>query len=188
MKYAFALFLLISSFLASAQLTDFDFAGAGYPDFPVDENTQMVSYSKVINVDGVSADELYELGLEWINTYFKNSSSVMQVKDKDNHHLEGKHSFYVMKDVKGNMVKGELIKYQFTIRFRDGRYKYEVTKINVQKAAYYGIEKWILGEDEMADEHVPYYLDQIHVFMTEDFLASLVEGIQPKKEIKEEEW
>jgi len=188
MKSLLLALTIASPCFAFSQLSDFDFTQAGYPEFPVDEATQMVDYSEVVDVEGKSADELYDLGLEWINTYFKNSSSVMQVKDKESHTLEGKHSFYVMKDIKGSSVKGELIKYQFTLRFRDGRYKYNVTRINVQKSAYYGIEKWILGEDSFADENIPDYLDQIHEFFTEDFILSMTEGIQPKKVVKEEDW
>jgi hypothetical protein len=179
---------MCTGILLQAQVNEIDLSAYGIPNFPIDEVTEMVTYSDVVEVEGVTANDLYDLALEWINDYYKNSSSVMQVKDKENGVLEGKHSFYVMKDVNGSQVKGDLIKYMFTIRVRDGRYKYTITKINVQKSAYYGIENWIQDEDKISDIEIQESLEQISVFFLESYIPSMFEGIQPKKEHKEEDW
>ncbi len=188
MRQSLVLLLSILTLQGFGQLSNMDFTSYGLPDFPIDEETQLVSYSDIVNVEGVSAADLYQLGLDWINKYYKNSSSVMQAKDNQKFLLEGKHSFYVMKDIKGNEVKGELIKYQFNLMFRDGRYKYVITKINVQKTAYYGIENWLTDETLSAEYDIQSYLEQIHLFFTETYIPSMLEGIVPAEEKVEEAW
>ena len=188
MRLSLVLFLSTISFYSFGQLSNMDFTSYGLPDFPIDEETQLVSYSDVVNVDGVAAADLYQLGLDWINKYYKNYSSVMQVKDNQKFLLEGKHSFYVMKDIKGSQVKGELIKYQFNLMFRDGRYKYVITKINVQKTAYYGIENWLTDETLSTEFDIQSYLEQIHIFFTETYIPSMLEGIVPAEKKVEEQW
>lgn len=180
--------LMSGALLAGAQETEMDLSSWGLPTFPLDEETGLISFSDVVEVEGVAKDDLYELALSWINTYYKSSSTVMQVKDKTNGILEGKHSFYVMREVNGAQVKGDLIKYMFNIRVRDGRYKYTITKINVQKTAYYGIEEWIKDENKISDSEIQSFLEQIHIFFTETYIPSMTEGIQPKVEKKEEDW
>ncbi|HAE14449.1 MAG TPA: hypothetical protein DCG24_09455 [Bacteroidetes bacterium] len=188
MRSIFFSILCLFTLSVMAQDKQIDLSAWGLPSFPLDEETQLISFSDVVDVEGVSAADLYQLGLNWIGDYYKNSSSVMQVKDADNGILEGKHSFYVMRDVNGQMVKGDLIKYQFNIRFRDGRYKYTITRINVQKSAYYGIEEWINDENKISDPEIQDFLEQIHTFFTEEYIPAMTEGIQPKKEAKEEDW
>ncbi|MFN3940430.1 MAG: DUF4468 domain-containing protein, partial [Chitinophagales bacterium] len=140
------------------------------PPFEFDEETNLVTYTDVVNVEGVNKDNLYDLASDWIRKYYKNSTTVMQVQNKTDGILEGRHSFYVMREVNGLQTKGDLIKYSFKIQCRDGRYKYTITKINVQKAAYYGIENWINDEEKAGDYEIQLYLEQIHAFFTEDFI------------------
>lgn len=180
--------LLLTGTVLNAQQTEMDLSAWGISNMPVDEQTQLITYSAVVEVEGATAADLYDMALAWVNTYYKNSSTVMQVKDKTNGILEGKHSFYVMREVNGAQVKGDLIKYAFNIRVRDGRYKYSITNINVQKSAYYGIEEWIKDENKISDPEIQDFLEQINTFFTEQYIPSMAEGIQPKKVVKEEDW
>ena len=161
---------------------------SGLPPFEYDEETKMVIFTAVVPVEGVSKDSLYDLSLDWIRKYYKNSTTVMQVQDKEAGILEGRHSFYVMREVNGQETRGDLIKYSFKIQIKDGRYKYTITKINVQKAAYYGIENWINDDDKSSDYEIQSYLEQIYNFFTEEYIPSMEAGIQPKKVKVEEEW
>lgn len=161
---------------------------SGLPPFEIDEETQMVIFSDVVTVEGVPQDSLYELGMGWIRKYYKNSTTVMQVQDKPGGILEGRHSFYVMREINGQQTKGDLIKYSFKLQFKDGRYKYIITKINVQKAAYYGIENWINDDEKSSDYEIQSYLEQIYAFFTEEFIPAMETAIQPPKVKVEEEW
>lgn len=158
------------------------------PPFEIDEETSMVVFTDVVPVEGQTKDQLYDLSMEWIRKYYKNSTTVMQVQDKETGVLEGRHSFYVMREVNGQQTKGDLIKYSFKIQLKDGRYKYTITKINVQKAAYYGIENWIKDDEKSSDYEIQSYLEQIYTFFTEDFIPAMEAGIQPAKVKVEEEW
>lgn len=157
------------------------------PAFEIDSETQMVIYTDVIKVDGSSKDSLYAYAQRWIKKQFKSVTSVMQVQDPDKGILEGRHSFYVNKEVNGVETKGDLIKYTFTLMFRDGRYKYTVTKINVQRASYYGIENWINDDEKLSDEVIESYLNQIDEYLT-TFIESMEEGIKPAPKKKEDVW
>ncbi|MBC8046218.1 MAG: DUF4468 domain-containing protein [Fimbriimonadaceae bacterium] len=157
------------------------------PNFEVDSETQMVVYTNVVSVEGSKKDSLFVYGQRWIKKHFKSVTSIMKVQDPEKGILEGKHSFYVNKDVNGSQTKGELIAYTFSLQFRDGRYKYTITKINVQKASYYGIENWLKDDEKLADETIENYLQQIDEYMKK-FITSMEEGIKPIPAKKEDEW
>jgi hypothetical protein len=186
MKKSIVLLIILYSVLVQAQRSDVS-SMYDIPSFPVDSETQMVTYSDVIKVDGATKDSLYVYGQRWIKKQFKSITSVMQVQDAEKGILEGRHSFYVNKDVNGVQAKGDLIKYTFTLQFRDGRYKYTITKINVQKTSYYGIENWLNDDEKLSDETIESYLQQIDQYF-QDFIASIEAGIKPAPKKKEDAW
>lgn len=188
MKYIiFSLSLLTSSTIFSQSVKSDLTSQYDIPVFPIDSETQMVTYSDVIKVDGSTKDSLYVYGQRWIKKQFKSVTTVMQVQDPEKEILEGRHSFYVNKLVNDVETKGDLIKYTFTLQFRDGRFKYTITKINIQKTSYYGIENWLNDEEKLADETIESYLHQIDKYF-QDFIVSMEEGIKPLQVKKEEEW
>ncbi|MBC8173302.1 MAG: DUF4468 domain-containing protein [Chitinophagales bacterium] len=157
------------------------------PGFEIDSETQMVLYTDVVKVEGASKDSLYVYGQRWIKKQFKSVTSIMKVQDPAKGILEGRHSFYVNKDVDGIQTKGDMINYTFTLTFKDGRYKYSITRINVQKASYYGIENWLNDDEKLGDEQVESYLQQIDEYM-QNFIVSLTDSIKPTPPKKEDEW
>lgn len=157
------------------------------PYFPIDSTTGLVTYTDVVKVDGVPADSLYDLALAWMKTFYKSPSEVIKTADRDNGLLDIRHSFYVTRDDKGQTVKAGLINYYLTLQFRDGRWKYTITKVNLEAPAYFGIEKWINDEKYRADKNVPGYLDQIDRFM-DDLITKMTAGIQPPPPPKKDDW
>jgi hypothetical protein len=67
------------------------------------------------------------------------------------------------------------------------RFKYTVTKINLQGASYYGIENWINDEKFSKDETTVGYLVQIDEFM-QKLVGSLETEVKPAAPKKEEDW
>lgn len=189
MKNFFAVLLLLATSLTYAQTSKTKTLGSMYdiPGFEIDSETQMVVYTDVIKMDDVKKDSLYAYGQRWIKKQFKSTTSVMQVQDPEGGVLEGRHSFYVNKDVNGVATKGDLIKYTFTLQFRDGRYKYTITKINVQKASYFGIENWLNDDEKLSDEVIESYLNQIDEYF-QTFIASMTDSIKPAAKKKEDAW
>jgi hypothetical protein len=80
-----------------------------------------------------------------------------------------------------------MIRYSCKLQFRDGRFKYTITKINLDGTTYFGIENWINDEKYLEDEHVPGYLTQIDAFMME-LIASIESEIRPKAVKEEDDW
>lgn len=185
---------LIFLFLVAITANVFAQSGNAYfssqydiPAFEIDSETQMVIYTDVVKVDGSTKDSLYAYTQRWIKKHFKSVTSVMQVQDPAKGIIEGRHSFYVNKIVNDMETKGDLIKYTFTIAFRDGRYKYTITKINVQKTSYFGIENWLKDDEKLSDETIESYLQQIDDYM-QKFITSMQDGIKPIPPKKEEAW
>lgn len=76
-----------------------------------------------------------------------------------------------------------LVMYDMTIRFKDGRYRAEVTNFVLKTASRFPAENWLPGGSNPSPEN----LQQLDKFATE-LLASLKEGMKPEKEYEEEEW
>ena len=62
-----------------AQDKQIDLSAWGLPSFPLDEETQLISFSDVVDVEGGCCRPV-SAGAELDRDYYKNSSSVMQVK------------------------------------------------------------------------------------------------------------
>lgn len=171
-----ASFVVMIAFIFSAK--------AQVPKLPMDETTKLITYTGVVTTQG-SKDSLYLRGLEWINSYFKNPAGVTEKRDKENGEFVCKHNFEVFNyDEKGNKIvpAHAMIKYTLTIVFKDGRYKYTITNLNVKGTSYLALEKW-QSESPKHDIH----LKQVDDYMKE-LIKSLKQGMTFKAAAKKEEW
>ena len=157
------------------------------PAFPVDEETKLVTYTDVIQVPGITKDSLYNVAMEWMKKFYKSPSQAIKSQSKEDGVIEIKHQFQLTRDEKGQTVKAAQINYYLTLQFRDGRFKYTITKIHVEGPSYFGIEKWINEENFAKDENVTGYLVQIEDFMNK-LTESLDSELRPAAPKKEEEW
>jgi len=114
------------------------------PDFTIDDKTQKAVYNGVVQQKG-SKDTLYEKALAWAMKYYKNPTNVLREKDKVKGSLKARARFYVYHTdpKKGTKTKSATIEYTLTIAFKEGRYRYEITTINIKGQSYKGIEIWI---------------------------------------------
>jgi len=83
-----------------------------------------LSISKVINVDGVNAQQLYERLESFLTNAFSHPDKVIQLRDKENKSLIVKTCFiyHCIKKNAGNINKG-IISYTINIACKDGRFK-----------------------------------------------------------------
>jgi hypothetical protein len=87
-----------------------------------------LKYSEVIQVDSVSANELYNRAKLWLASSYNSSKEVLQIDNKNDGQIFGK-ALFVYKPtvfVSSEQIKGN-IDYAISITVKDGRYKYEVT-------------------------------------------------------------
>ncbi len=181
-KIVFSIFLL-------SGITSFAQKGADVeiPYFPMDEISKMVTYTDVIQVPGVLKDSLYDVAMAWMKIYYKSPSQAIKSQSKEDGIIDIRHQFYVTRKDKNQEVKAGLINYYLTLQFKDGRFKYTITKINLEGTSYFGIEKWLNEEQYKKDENIPGYLQQIDKFMM-DLIASMESEVRPLVPVKEEEW
>jgi len=147
------------------------------PALPIDSITNLYCYTKVNNVDGVTKDQLYRRAFTWANTFYKNPGDVIREKDSQTGKLVIKARFRISNepDKKGVVTAAGDVMYTLTLNFKDGRYKYEITKINWQQVSYYPIERW---KDTAAVTFKPefaYYLKQ-----TDENVKSIIADFEKK--------
>ena len=53
------------------------------PKMPVNEETKIFSYSKVVEVQGMDKGSLYDRAFAWLSAYYKNPADVLREKDRD---------------------------------------------------------------------------------------------------------
>ena len=108
--------LLITQFAFSQSASKYVTSKDGFTDYVVTE------------VPGKSKEELYTKVIEWLNKTYKNPKEVIKAQiENDYIRIEG---------IKSNMlcvISGASscfdVRYQIEISFKDGRYKFDVTKI-----------------------------------------------------------
>ncbi len=115
-----------------------------FPKLPMDEKKEFITYSKVITLDGTTADELYKRGKKWFFSYYKNPTEKIRTDDSLKKEMEGFIRFKLMvPDKKGVVSDVTTIQYSLFLTFKDGRYKYSITNINEKSVSNLGIEHWI---------------------------------------------
>jgi hypothetical protein len=133
-----------------------------YPNMPVSEG--LITYDGVGKVDGASSGELYDRALEWVKGYYKNPMEKLRKQERENGEMEVFARFpiyaYDKKGVKTTSQAG-LLQYTLTLQFKDGRYKYTITKFNVKATSNQPIDTWLTDKDNdpNADNHVYQLID-----------------------------
>ena len=147
------------------------------PELPVDSITGLYSYSKVIQVPGVTRDQLYTRAFSWANIYYKNPGDVIREKDPVTGKMVIKARFRISNeaDKKGVITAAGDVMYTLTFNFKEGRYRYEITKINWQQVSYYPIERW---KDTSSSAFLPSYA--FYLKQTDENLKKLIADFEKK--------
>ena len=136
------------------------------PKFTIDETTKMITYQNVVETTGTK-NELYNKGLSWYKSYYKNPTNVIREQDKTNHKIVGKGRFKILnpKDKKGMQTMAGIVQYTITTFYKDGKIKYVINDINWKQTSKYPAEKWL---DESSPSYRPkynYFLQQVDEYM-----------------------
>ncbi len=133
-----------------------------WPELNVDSKTNLITYTEVPNVEGATAAELYDRAYGWVKTYYKNYAEKLRSADKDAGSMEVYASFPIYAYEKKGMKttsRTALIQYTLTLKFKDGRYKYEITKLNYKAPSFQALEQWLDRDDPDARNHALYLTD-----------------------------
>lgn len=152
------------------------------PQVPIDEEGQ-IRYVEVINQSG-EAQDLFKRCVKWINGSYKNPATVTPTRDMVNKKIVIRHQFQLEGTTEeGVATKGGLVMYDMTIRFKEGRYRAEMTGFTLKTVSRFPAENWLPEGSNPNPENIK----QLDDFATA-LMASLKEGMQPEKEYEEEEW
>lgn len=159
-----------------------------WPDMPRDNDSELITYTDVIKVDGVNADALYDRAMKWINDHYKNPAEKLRKQDKENGEIELFIRYRIYnKDKKGNQASSAgLVQYTLKLMFKNGRYKYTFTDFNLQQTSYFAIEQWFDETADTADKHAD-YLTQVHEEIGREKEA-LVTGLADDGKKAEDDW
>ncbi len=127
LTFALILFLFSLSFSASS-------VEEKMKKLPFDPSTGKITYTEVIQVEGLSRDALYDAARSWIALNFKSAQHVLQMDDKASGKLICKGNFVIYT---GNFMPTEhRISFSLTIRVKEGRYKYILTDFTSKAGVY----------------------------------------------------
>ena len=117
MKRILLALLMAVSFYSNAQETEFKFTKEGFTDYVVG------------NVEGKTAQELYKKTLDWISVTYKNPKEVIKAQiENDYIRIEGAKSNLLCFKSLGMLMCSD-VRYQIEISFKDGKYKFDLTKL-----------------------------------------------------------
>lgn len=122
----------------------FVFSAFRSPQIPLDPETGLAGYKKVIEVPGVGADVLYDRGLEWVNKFYINPNGVLQTQDKPGGLIEGKARFKISITDKKGVVNpnGGFVGYQISLQFKEEKFRYVIERIRWEQPSYYDVSQW----------------------------------------------
>ena len=159
------------------------------PELPVDSTTGLYSYIKVVEVAGISKAELYTRAFAWANSYYKNPGDVVREKNPEEGKLLIKARFKIFNeaDKKGVVTGAGDVMYTLSLGLKDGKYRYEITKINWQQTSAFPIERWKDTTSPSFSPSYPYYLKQTDEEIRK-IIASLEKGMSVETKEKKEDW
>ena len=176
-------FILLSLFITYIQSSTVKCQDA--PSLPMDEDTKLITYKDVVKEKG-TAPEFYDRAILWVHKFYKNPTDVLREKDKDKGNMKciARMQFYGetngTKAVKGN------VEYTLNLEFKDGRYRYTITGLNLKQQSYFPLERWLNTKDPAFNENINKYLTQVDAYIN-DLISSLEKGME-QVEKKKDEW
>lgn len=158
------------------------------PDMPIDDDSKIVTYKGVVEISGVSKSELYKRANNWFKSYYVNPTQVIQLADSNTGKIEGKAQFTTYKTLKNDVkAQADLVKYTITIDIKEGKFRYSITKINLQAPSYKPIESYFSEADPIKDEHWSTLKQADDYFIKT--ISFMREGMdKPSSNIKKDEW
>lgn len=177
-KLIIVILVLLNAFNINAQLT-----------LPINEETKQAEIQKVVDVSGASKAELYERAMAWINKFYPNPNGVIQKKDAEKGEIEGKAQFKLkIIDKKGVEHFEGIEGYTITLNFKDGKFRYTISRIHWKQASYFDVSKWMDTNDpDYNYEKYQSYIKQTLEYF-ENLEKELVAAVKNPPTKKKDDW
>lgn len=176
-KGTFAILLLISILLTTGLLS------AQTNVMPVDDETGLITYQEVVEGEG-DKESFFNSAVGWINSFYANPVNVTKTRNPESGLIKGLHRFKLKNtDADGLKTDAGTVQYEFTLEFKEGRYRYTLTDFVLRQASRIPVEKWLNTTDPQSKS----YLKQLDDF-AKSWISSLKAGMLPEVEKTDDEW
>lgn len=166
------------------------FFGAAFSQtLPIDPESKQALISEVVEAPGSTKAELFDRALAWINKFYPNPTGVVQSKDMETGEIVGKAQFKITgKDKKGVETFDGIVAYTITLSFKDGKFKYEISRIHWKQASYYDVSKWMDTKDQYyKPELYPGYIEQTNNYF-DNLKTELKKAVKTAPAKKSKDW
>lgn len=167
----------------------FSVAAYSQQTLPLDDEKKHAFIMEVVDAPGSTKAELFDRALVWINKFYPNPTMVIQSKDMETGEITGKAQFKINgKDKKGVETFDGIVGYNFTLSFKDGKFKYEISKIHWKQASYYDVSKWMDTKDQYyKPELYPGYIEQTNRYF-DNLKTELKKAVKTAPAKKSKDW
>ncbi|MDC7147556.1 DUF4468 domain-containing protein [Bacteroides ovatus] len=153
-----------------------------------------LNYSEVIQVEGMSAKDIYNTAKRWFVANFKDANSVIQVDNPTDGVLTGKGNIpFEYKNLTWTSSSG-CIWFIVDIKVKDGRFKMTISDFRHESHAPKFAKEWSLGA--IYDAYLPEYKhqhkkiwDKVEPMCIEEFsiLVSSIKDFMKKNKVEEDD-
>lgn len=180
MKLFILIFALFSGTLLFSQTEEYQ--------IPVDSATNLIIFQETVEEPGTK-DELFNRCVYWLNDYYKDPQRVTTIRDSPSGKIAGRHQFRIYYYESNDSTKhpAGMVKYTFTIQFKDDKYRYTIDELLLKAQTNLPIEKWLDKDDPAYDERWDSYLQQVADYVAE-WSASLKSKMKPETEKVKDDW
>ncbi len=175
MKRAFSLFFLIFSVSQIwAQNT------STTPEKYINKKTKQIEFGEVVPVEG-SKNELFKRCVYWLNDFYKDPTRITLVRDANTGKIVGRHVIRIYKTDPVTHEKQRYAKvyYTFTIQFKDGKYKWQLDKLELVSKKPERLYDWFNTKSPDYKDEWRDYLTQILDFV-DAWSTSLKKKMMPE--------
>jgi hypothetical protein len=157
------------------------------PVIPIDEQTQKIKFKEVVDEEGTK-DELFNRCVYWLNSFYKDPTRVTTIRDLPTGKIAGRHQFRIYYYAEDSVkMRAGLVRYNFTIEFKDNRYRYTIDEMVLKSTTNLPLEKWLDQDDPAYDPRWEQYLRQV-VGYVDNWSTTLKEKMKPEKKKEEDDW
>ncbi len=155
---------------------------------PIDAETKQALIKEVVDVPGTKQAELYKRTMVWITKFYPNPTGVIQTKDSVSGEIVGKAQFKISsKDKKGVESFDGVVAYTITLNFKDGKFKYEISRIHWKQTSYYDVSKWMDTKDQYYKEAYQGYIQQTNAYF-DNLKTELKKAVKSPPAAKKKDW
>lgn len=156
---------------------------------PVNEETKQAEIKEVVEAGGSTKAELYDRAITWIYKFYSNPNGVIQSKNQETGEIEGKAQFKLkIIDKKGVEHFEGIVGYTITLNFKDGKFRYTISRIHWKQASYFDASKWMDTKDpDYNFEKYQSYIKQTLEYF-ENLKKELVQAVKNPPAKKNDDW